>query len=291
MRRESALQEVSYGLRTSEPLDMGAPATGQGQPDYMAIMEAPPSDDAGPLRFSVYKVVSGDTISEIAKRYGISQDTIISFNKIQRARELQIGQELRIPNRDGLLYKVKKGDTLESIAADYSVSSELLLQENEGFAGISSGTVQPDMELFIPGAKMSNFELRKVWGELFRRPTAGWTSSRYGYRSDPRTGARRFHNGVDIANVEGTPVVAAMEGVVSEIGYNDNSGNYIILRHAYGYKTLYAHLSAVHVVGGQKVAEGERIGDMGNTGYSTGSHLHFSVLRNGSTIDPFWVMH
>lgn len=96
---------------------------------------------------------------------------------------------------------------------------------------------------------------------------------------------RRFHNGVDIVNAPGTTIGAAMAGTVEDVGFNNNYGYYVILRHS-GYQTLYGHLSRYVVARGQKVQQGEKIGELGTTGDSTGPHLHFSIFRNGEAVDP-----
>ncbi|WP_438829573.1 M23 family metallopeptidase [Alkalispirochaeta alkalica] len=111
-------------------------------------------------------------------------------------------------------------------------------------------------------------------------------------RPDPFTGQRRFHNGVDIVNAMRTPVRAAASGrvvhVESQIG---NYGRFVILRHADGFQTLYAHLDSYSVRVGQNVSRGQQIGAMGNTGRSTGPHLHFSVIHNGRFVNPLRYLH
>jgi len=110
-------------------------------------------------------------------------------------------------------------------------------------------------------------------------------------RKDPFTGIKRFHNGVDIANDNGAPVLAAMSGQVAMIGYNSNFGKYIIVRHADGFQTLYSHLSAFQVSKNERVNQGQLLGKVGNSGYSTGSHLHFSIFLKGEPVDPFKYLH
>lgn len=123
-------------------------------------------------------------------------------------------------------------------------------------------------------------------GQLFVQPARGRVTSGYGYRSDPFTGLRKFHNGIDIANQAGTPIIAAMNGTVDTAGYNGNYGRYLILRHADGFQTLYAHLNKVLVAAGDRVLQGQRVGEMGNTGYSSAVNLHFSIFHNGAHVDP-----
>jgi murein DD-endopeptidase MepM/ murein hydrolase activator NlpD len=111
-------------------------------------------------------------------------------------------------------------------------------------------------------------------------------TSGYGYRNDPIQGGRRMHEGQDFAGPVGTPIVAAADGTVVFAGRRGAYGNMIEIRHAMGYTTRYAHLSRIRVTRGERVSRGDRIGDMGNTGRSTGSHLHYEVLQNGNPTNP-----
>lgn len=111
-------------------------------------------------------------------------------------------------------------------------------------------------------------------------------TSGFGYRRDPKTGGRRMHKGTDLAGALRTPVVAAADGVVTFAGRQSGYGRLIKLRHAKGFETYYAHLSAIRVKVGQRVSRGERIGDMGNSGRSTGVHLHYEVRLNGKPLNP-----
>jgi murein DD-endopeptidase MepM/ murein hydrolase activator NlpD len=229
-----------------------------------------------------YTVKQGDTIGQIAWNFGLNQDTILSVNTIRNARILQIGQVLKIPNQDGIFYKVKNGDSLTKIAEKYEVEVSSLQTVNELFSEkITAGST-----IFLPGAKLNEMDLQEINGDLFIWPVRGSITSRYGYRSSPFGGARQFHTGLDIGAAMGTPVRAAMAGRVSTVSYNETSGNYVVITHHSGYRTLYAHLSVVRVKAGAYVRTGDRVGDVGSTGLSTGPHLHFTVYKNGVTINP-----
>lgn len=117
-------------------------------------------------------------------------------------------------------------------------------------------------------------------------PTQGWVSRGYGMKYDPFTGYKRMHRGLDIANRTGTPIVATADGRVVSVGRNSGLGKTIVLNHGYGFRTRYGHLSEIKVKRGQTVRRGDVIGLMGSTGYSTGSHLHYEVIRNGKTFNP-----
>ncbi len=118
-------------------------------------------------------------------------------------------------------------------------------------------------------------------------PTKGWTTSSYGNRISPFTNLKQKHKGIDVANSIGTPVIATAGGVVVRTGHERGLGKYVIIRHGYGYVTKYGHLSKVHVRVGKRVKRGDKIADMGNTGRSTGPHLHYEVLASGVHVNPF----
>jgi murein DD-endopeptidase MepM/ murein hydrolase activator NlpD len=117
-------------------------------------------------------------------------------------------------------------------------------------------------------------------------PTKGWKSRGYGYKYDPFTGYKQMHRGIDIANRRGTPVVATADGRVKLISTSGKMGKMIVIDHGYGFRTRYAHLSKFKVKRGQRVKRGDVIGLMGSTGYSTGPHLHYEVIRNGKFLNP-----
>lgn len=124
-------------------------------------------------------------------------------------------------------------------------------------------------------------------GAKFIRPVSGgYVSSAYGYRYHPITGTYSFHNGVDFAVGYGTPIKASAGGTVSVASYTYVWGNYVTINHHNGFSTLYAHMTNYIVSYGQSVSQGQVIGYVGSTGYSTGAHLHFTMYYNGSTVNP-----
>ena len=259
-------------------LSLGAPGG-----ERMATAAAPDAEyAAGGVQFRRYEAAAGDTLGALAERFDVTPDTIISFNELRRERDLKEGLELIIPSHSGIRYVVRRGDNLSRIAVRHGVSLDAVLDVNE----VASSIITPGQILLIPGAGLSENVRNRVLGRLFITPARGRLSSPYGYRNDPFTGLRKFHNGVDIANGPGTPVVASMSGAVASVGYNGNYGRYVILRHPDGYQTLYAHLARTHVSQGDRVRQGQQLGEMGNTGYSTGNHLHFSIFLNGTHVDP-----
>lgn len=121
-------------------------------------------------------------------------------------------------------------------------------------------------------------------------PAAGEIVSGFGPRRDPVYGSLNYHRGIDIANKKGTAISAAGDGIVTFAGWNDSYGNIVVISHGYGYKTVYAHLSAIEIELGNNVKKGDHIGAMGTTGKSTGTHLHFEVHFEGVQINPMKVL-
>ncbi len=240
--------------------------------------------DVPNLYYSVYTVKSGDMVSAIATEHSVSQDAIISLNKLKNTRTLQIGQMLKIPSIDGILYTAKKGDTPGSIADKYHVSLEKVALVNS----MNDNVVTPGTVMFLPDAKLDRVTLQEINGDLFHRPLHGgyYISSRYGWRTNPFSNTRTFHNGLDMATARGTPIYAALDGVVSATGYDVAYGNYVIITHHSGYQTLYGHMNTILTTRGARVTTATKIGTVGNTGQSTGPHLHFTVFKNRATINP-----
>jgi len=114
-----------------------------------------------------------------------------------------------------------------------------------------------------------------------------WITSWFGWRRSPFTGLNEFHKGLDISGKRGTPVLVTADGTVSEVGADRFLGNYIVIRHESRYTTVYGHLLQILVKKDQKVKRGQVIGNIGNTGISTGYHLHYEVLQNQKNVDPY----
>lgn len=240
------------------------------------------------LTYQTYRVKKGDMIGFIADDFDVTQDTIISVNNIKQSRLIQPGQYLRIPSMPGILYTVKaNGETPQTIAKKYDVDADkcALVNAMAVDASLSAGT-----SLFIPDASLDWMTRQEINGDLFHKPLHGryYLSSPYGWRDSPfNTGKRSFHGGVDMAIAQGTPVYASLDGVVSAAGYNSTYGNYVIISHHSGYKTLYGHMSKITCKKGNFVYTNTKIGEVGSTGLSTGPHLHFTVYKNGKTVNPF----
>ena len=236
------------------------------------------------IRRTEYEVEPGDTISGIAHRFGLRAGTILSMNPIDDVRRLLPGTMLSIPDRDGVFHAVQPGDSVYSIAEAYGVSMTAILDAND----IATPVLHVGEPLFVPGAEMEETDYLLAIGELLHWPVrSSRFTSGYGMREDPITGIWRMHSGIDLANVVGTPILAARSGrVVYVEDQVVNYGKMIIIDHGGGTKTLYAHLDSFMVSYGDRVSTGQQIATMGNSGRSTGPHLHFSVFRNDRMEDP-----
>lgn len=239
------------------------------------------SDTVTTGQISKYKVRKGDSLASIAKMYGVTTNTIVWANDLTSI-SLKEGQDLIILPVSGTLHTVVKGDTLKSIAKKYKADAGEISQ----FNGIDSGSaltlgdtiVIPDGEgaIKVSGLKPA------VKGNPFR----GGSGPEYvGYYMRPvfggvKTQGLHGYNGIDIGVPTGTGLYAAAAGqviIAKSSGWNGGYGKYIVISHYNGTQTVYGHLSEVLVTEGQTVAQGEAIGLTGNTGKSTGSHLHFEI--------------
>ena len=241
------------------------------------------TDDAGSFidlgksgtgEISIYVVRSGDTLGEVAEMFGVSVNTIVWANDL-KSKTLKEGQELVILPITGVRHTVKSGDTLQSVAKKYKADLDDILSYN-GLTSASKITVGD--VIIIPDGVMS-----AVASTVSRSTSQTAVSS--GYFIRPIKGGLKSqgihgYNGVDIAAPVGTPIVASAAGTViiaRTSGYNGGYGLYVAIKHSNGTQTVYGHMSKVNVTVGQQVEQGEVIGAVGNTGRSTGPHIHFEI--------------
>lgn len=264
--------------------------------------EISPSDDSGVVgvrsETEAYVVQPGDTIGVVAERFGVSVNTILWENNLTERSTIRPGDTLRILPLSGVTHKVKRGETLARIAQLYGVTAEAIITENDL---IDDDALQINDELVIPGGKklptiaptpVTQRTPRSYVGTV---PAAAVTDT--GTKLLWPTTVRRItqyfgwrHTGVDIASRESPPVYAAEAGTVVRAAGNGNwnggYGNMVIIDHGNGLQTLYGHLKTLAVNVGDTVARGQAIAIMGNTGRSTGPHLHFEVRVRGSRVNP-----
>ncbi len=240
------------------------------------------------LSYFSYRLKSGDMLSVLAEKFDVTTDTLVSVNSIPNSRTIQPGQYIRIPSMAGILYTVQKdGETSETIAKKYDVDAEKCALANNLDL---SQELTKGRTIFVPDARMDSIQLAEINGDLFKLPLRAkfYYSSWYGWRQSPFDASRRsFHSGIDMACAAWTKIYAALPGKVTYVGHNDPTfGNYVVVTHTNGYKTLYGHMVQTNASVGQYVSYDTVIGYVGSTGLSTGNHLHFTVYKNGKTVNP-----
>jgi len=232
-------------------------------------------------RIRIYVVRKGDTLSEIAKMFDVSVNTIRWANDLRKNEAIRPGQELVILPINGVKYTVKRGGTLRDIVKKIGGNIEEAAEINgiDPDQELKKGTVVliPDAEIKESKSKVSRTrKLVRSYGKglpvykgYYMRPIRGGV----------RTQALHGHNAVDIAAPVGTAIYAAADGkvILSKYGWNGGYGNYIVIAHPNGTQTLYAHNSKNLVSKGDYVKQGQVIATVGSTGRSTGPHVHFEV--------------
>ncbi|RKU16512.1 peptidase [Candidatus Poribacteria bacterium] len=230
--------------------------------------------DAGGHQHLVKK---GDTLWDISRKYKVPLKSIIQANSIQSTKRLQIGKKLLIPGApvEGIWYRVKAGDTLWSIAHRHNVEVRDLQRINS----ISSPrSLQIGTRIRIQQDGSPGF------AKPLRIPLV--VTSKYGYRPHPVTGRYQHHEGIDFRAASGTRVYASKAGRVIFAGRRGGYGKIVGIEHAGDFTTWYGHLSRIRVKVGQTVSQGKVIGLSGNTGISTGPHLHFEIRYKGRSEKP-----
>jgi murein DD-endopeptidase MepM/ murein hydrolase activator NlpD len=234
------------------------------------------------LRLIEYDIERGDTLWSISKEFDVDPDSIISTNVFTNVHAIREGDAILVPNMRGIFVHVGEEDTILRYATTYDLPPDFIIEVND----LRSSRLVPGMKLFLPGARYGNMERAYALGEAFSKPCHGRLTSRYGYRIDPFTRRKAFHSGIDIATRTGTAVHAAQGGTVVYVGKRAGYGRTIILEHRFGYRTLYGHLDSYDIRRGQTVSAGQIIGRVGNTGRSTGPHLHFEIWLRNRKINP-----
>ena len=234
---------------------------------------------------STYTVQDGDTISSIASKFGVSTNTIRWANNLGAKGTIKQGQSLVILPVTGVKHKVAKGDTIASLAKKYRADARDIAEFNgmEVTDGLRAGetVIIPDGDGSILAEKQSEKKTDKKSPAKKGRIIVDTSGSGYFIRPMRGIKTQGFHgpyNAVDIGAPVGTPIAAAADGVVittkSPSGWNGGYGGLTIIKHSNGSQSLYAHQSRIDVTPGQSVKQGEQIGLSGNTGRSTGPHLH-----------------
>lgn len=273
----------------SEPSEATGEAEAGEESGSLALTQAEPI----PV-FVQYVVQPGDTVSEIAARFGISTDYVVwnNVNVIDDADSLAIGATLQIPGIEGIIHSARVGDTVSHLAVAYDSTTEAIVNfEANGFAG-DANNLQVGALILLPGGRpISPEPVADSPGGASWTPPPLSTGASWVW---PATGrltnvfGPRHPLGIDISMVVDTGIAAASAGQVTFVGGNPccSYGYHVIIQHPDGVETLYAHLSSVYVSSGQWVNTGDLIAASGNTGYSTGPHLHFEIRKNGVYTNP-----
>lgn len=246
-----------------------------------------------------YEVVDGDTLSSIASKFGISQETIKWANNLDSVDTIKPGQILKILPVTGVAHTVKSGDTLESVAKKYDaepqgvvdfpfndIPDDFKLQIGqvlivpEGVPPEIKPALKPKARTFFAQGPQSTFQA--PGGGNFMWPVTGGISQYFVW----------YHPGIDITSRAAPPIFASDGGTVVVAGWVDNYGygNRVVVDHGNGYQTLYAHLSNIYVSVGQSISRGQSVGQMGSTGRSTGTHLHFEIRYKGIAVNPLAIL-
>lgn len=233
-----------------------------GQVLLLPTADAPRVEDvhraAAPPRSGTHTVVSGDTLWDIAASAGVSVTALAAANQLAPGETLRPGRVLNVPAEG---------------TASAGRSATVAAVPRPGSIGSSGEPLSAAQQLQARRSQL-------VW------PASGTITSRFGWRIHPIFRTREFHTGLDIATRWGSPVLAARSGVVRFVGWKSGYGQMIVLNHGDGLETTYSHLSSAVVSLGQPVAQGQLIGHIGNSGWSTGPHLLFEVRRDGVAVDP-----
>jgi LysM repeat protein len=246
-----------------------------------------------------YTVQSGDTVSTIAENFGLQPRTILWANGLSDSSIIKPGAQIKILPLDGVTHKVADGDTLQAIAKKYQASLDKIVSFN---TLSNENAIKEGQELIIPGGvrpaaprpKSSGVKLAASNGSSFApvSESSGDTSSTgsFGWPIGCRTVTQYFgwHTGIDVACPFGTELFAADGGTVVFAGWNGGYGNSVVVDHGNGFQTRYAHIKegGIAVRNGQAVSRGQVVGYEGSTGWSTGPHIHFEIMKNGSFQNP-----
>lgn len=241
-----------------------------------------------------YTVASGDTVSSIADKFGITSDTILWQNNLASADDIKIGQTLQILPVTGVAHTVTKGDTVESISKKYGLPNAEAIVEfpfntftnDETFdLAIGQTIIVPNGVMPTAGSAVAPaiaVQITPNAGTVVASGNFVWPT-----QGVITQGFYWYHPGVDIANNAEPNILAADSGKIVREGWDTTGyGNMILIDHGNGLQTLYAHMSAFYVTLSQTVNRGDAIGRMGSTGHSTGPHLHFEVHENGVHMNP-----
>ncbi len=231
-------------------------------------------------------VKKGDTVSSVATALGVSAAILRASNHLYEGESLEVGQVL-YASRVGVVHTIRSGQTLTDISLTYSVPVGKLTAAN----GLTTAsTIYAGSRIVIPGGTSALWDtvddLSHGSPKDFTWPLEGKVVSTFGWRVHPTLGIKQEHTGIDLDVPEGTVVHASAPGRVYFYGEQPGYGNVLIIEHANKWYSLYGHLSSSLVYVGQYVEAGQRVAMSGNTGISSGPHLHFELRNVEIPVDP-----
>ncbi|MFC2095197.1 LysM peptidoglycan-binding domain-containing M23 family metallopeptidase [Candidatus Bipolaricaulota bacterium] len=280
-RRDDPLVVVDDGTILN-PVD-------DGTADDTVIDDTTVDDGLIPItseRFLVHTVDDGETVADIATELGVTVANLLASNRLFGGEQLQPDQVLYASN-EGIVHIIQPGQTLTDIARSYAIPVETLTEANDLRDG---SIIFAGDRILIPGATTSFWSnvvvLSHGVSSLFIWPLEGEVVSPFGWRVHPVLGDRHNHEGIDIDVPEGTAVRASAGGEVFFYGEQPGYGNVLIIEHPNGFYSLYGHLADSFVFEGQYVDMGQAVAQSGNTGISSGPHLHFEIRNREYPIDP-----
>jgi murein DD-endopeptidase MepM/ murein hydrolase activator NlpD len=224
------------------------------------------------------------SIFALAARFNLPYETIATVNRLGTSEPIPKGSTLLIPNMPGLSVPKHPKNELEKLMASVQRETAHLAFP----LTVRTGDRRSEFR-FYPGERFTQHEFSQFLGILFTIPLKDRyikLSSYYGPRMSPFSGSLHEHHGIDIAAPRGTPVTASRRGRVAAVGEDEVFGKYVLLFHESDYATFYGHLDSCTVELNQTVDSGYSIGTLGNTGLSTGPHLHFEIRKKGIPVDP-----
>lgn len=256
--------------------------------DYIEFISRYPYNPG--VQLTIYKATGHESLWAIKRAYGISIDTLISANPHLKELELKPNQTIVIPSKNGTLFMFDDYRDVSRMSKLLSGKYKIVGDYKPSLFKVFS---PEDMRVvFFEGARpqVVNSSIEKIYRYkmTFVDPVdTGFYTSMFGERVNPVFGeGYEFHNGIDIATHQGTPIKAVRDGIVFFTGWRDGFGNTVIIQHYDGYTTFYAHCSRIFVTQGQWIKQGDVVAAVGSTGRSTGSHLHYTVYRHGITLNP-----
>ncbi|MCU0900193.1 MAG: DUF5930 domain-containing protein [Cypionkella sp.] len=222
--------------------------------------------------------------SVIAEKKALETRNNEIFAKLEEAVTVSMGPLDKMFREAGM----SPDELLSQVRRGYSGQGGPLTPLTLSTKGSEAHRDEQRANAILQGLDRMNLYRLAAFKAPFAMPVKGsfrWTSG-FGTRNDPKGMGRRMHEGVDMAGAYGLPIHATADGVVTEAGWSSGYGRLIKIRHDFGIETRYAHLSAINVKVGERVSRGDRIGDMGNSGRSTGTHLHYEIRIGGRAVNP-----